>query len=62
MRPKRLALGAATPGTPRRCAAPSKARATGCDGQRKPMLRWPPAAAAATPSARGRITVNGPGQ
>ncbi len=62
MRPKRLALGAATPATPSSRAARSRAWATGCAGQRRPMLSCPPAAAAATPGARGTITVSGPGQ
>ena len=46
-RPKRLALGAATPATPVRRRRPrSSACATGCDGQRRPMVSCPPAAAA----------------
>ena len=61
-RPKRLALGAATPITPCRPAAFSSACATGCDGQRTPTESWPPAATAATSGRRGRISVSGPGQ
>ncbi len=61
-RPNRLALGAATPATPRLAAAASRACARGCAGQRKPMDACPPAAAAATPSRRGRMIVSGPGQ
>jgi hypothetical protein len=57
-RPKRLALGPATPVL----QALRKASATGCEGQRRPIESWPPAAAAATPGLRGRITVSGPGQ
>ncbi len=62
MRPKRLALGAATPATPSAAAASSSRRASGCAGQRRPIVSCPPAAAAAMPGARGTITVSGPGQ
>ena len=61
-RPKRLALGAATPLTPIAAAAVSSACATGWAGQRRPTESCPPAATAATPSRRGRISVSGPGQ
>ncbi len=61
-RPKRLALGAASPCTPRAAQAASSACATGCAGQRRPTVGWPPAAASAMPGRRGRISVNGPGQ
>ncbi len=40
----------------------SSACATGCDGQRRPMVSCPPAAACATPARRGTISVSGPGQ
>jgi hypothetical protein len=62
MRPKRFALGPATPCTPQLGAGGSRACATGCEGMRRPMLHWPPAAAAATPGWRGTIRVSGPGQ
>jgi hypothetical protein len=62
MRPKRLALGAATPGTPSADAACSNASATGCEGMRKPMLDCPPAAAVPSAGRRGTIRVSAPGQ
>ena len=62
MRPKRLALGAARPWMPRAAQATSSAWATGCAGQRRPMVACPPAAASATPAWRGRMSVSGPGQ
>ena len=58
MRPKRLAEGAAMP-SPK---ASSSARATGCDGTRRPTLSWPPVTMSGTLRARGRISVSGPGQ
>ena len=70
-RPKRLALGAATPQTgglpasspsPTAAQASSRAWATGCEGQRSPTLSCPPVAAVATPGRRGRMSVSGPGQ
>ena len=70
-RPKRLALGAATPHTgasPGTAAslgaaqATSSACATGWAGQRRPTLSCPPVAAVATPLRRGRMRVSGPGQ
>ena len=61
-RPKRLALGAASPCTPRAAQAASRLCATGCAGQRRPMLACPPAASSATPSRRARMSVSGPGQ
>ena len=46
-----------------RGAAASSARATGCDGQRRPMRAWPPAAASAMPArARHDHASAGPGQ
>src|SRR5690606_42055866 len=36
--------------------------ATGCEGQRRPMLSWPPLTASGMRAARGRIRVSGPGQ
>ena len=62
MRPNRFALGPDTPATPSAAAAASSARATGCDGQRRPMLVWPAADAVPLPERRGTITVKGPGQ
>ena len=70
-RPKRLALGAATPHTggppwaslsPGAAQASSRAWATGWAGQRSPTLSCPPVAALATPGRRGRMSVSGPGQ
>ena len=61
-RPKRLALGAARPSTPRSAQVCSSASACGCAGIRRPMLLCPPAAAAATSGRRGKISVKGPGQ
>ena len=60
--PKRLALGAASPGTPRCSRARNTACAAGCAGLRRPIVGCRPAAALATPSRRGTITVSGPGQ
>ena len=61
-RPNWLALGPASPRTPRSRQARNKARATGWAGQRSPIEPCPPAAAAAKCNWRGRITVRGPGQ
>ena len=61
-RPKRFALGAASPAR-RRSAPRSEQRMR--DRMRRAAqadVAWPPAAAAATPGARGTITVSGPGQ
>ena len=46
-RPNRFALGAAMPGTPASAASASSAWATGCAGQRRPIVACPPAAASA---------------
>ena len=63
-RPKRLALGAATPATP--CALRRDAAAHArpdAPGSAAPSVAWPPAAAVAPCRlARGTITVSGPGQ
>ena len=40
----------------------SNACATGCAGQRRPIVAWPAAAASAPPGWRRTITVSGPGQ
>ena len=42
--------------------AASKAWATGCEGQRRPMLSCPPLTVSAMCGARLRISVSGPGQ
>ena len=63
--PNLFADGAATPpcpfGLPAANAA-SSACATGCEGQRMPMLSWPPLTVSAICAARLRISVRGPGQ
>ena len=63
--PNLLADGAATPpclfDLPAAKAA-SKAWATGCEGQRRPMLSCPPLTVSAMCGARLRISVSGPGQ
>jgi len=61
-RPNRLAEGAATPLPPSASKASSKACATGCEGQRKPIESWPPQAYDGASAKRGRIRVRGPGQ
>jgi hypothetical protein len=55
------ALGAAMPPCPP-LNARSKAMATGCEGQRKPMLSCPPATASGMAGLRFKIMVRGPGQ
>ncbi|CPM22294.1 Uncharacterised protein [Bordetella pertussis] len=57
--------GAATPPCPLglpAAKARSSACATGCEGQRMPMLSWPPLTAAPMWGARLRMSVSGPGQ
>ena len=63
--PNLLADGAATPPCPfdlPAAKAASKAWATGCEGQRRPMLSCPPLTVSAMCGARLRISVSGPGQ
>ncbi|CFD89655.1 Uncharacterised protein [Bordetella pertussis] len=63
--PNVLADGAATPPCPLglpAAKARSSACATGCEGQRMPMLSWPPLTAAPMWGARLRMSVSGPGQ
>ena len=63
-RPKRFALGAAMPGTPRVARAlASSAWATGCAGQRRPIVGWPRGGGVGDcPARRATMTVSGPGQ
>ena len=60
-RPKRFALGAATPGTPSAAAARSSAWPPGGPGSAG-RCACPPAAAVATPGARRHDQGHGPGQ
>lgn len=62
VRPKRLALGAAIPYPPKSSNCFMSSCATGCEGQRSPMVFCPPAAAVPTLGFRLTMMVSGPGQ
>ncbi len=60
--PNLLADGAATAPLPTFANSRSSACATGCEGQRRPTVSWPPVTIAGTRGDFFRIIVRGPGQ